>query len=294
MSNFTQANEIKSLFIDVSEEIENTNLKKFIFTSLKLKNLIINKNDFVHINFISELKQYQILIFPNHHKKAIFQIYELFYLDKKELDSFDLYLAEDYFCLYKNAQFYYYQNIESEILINDLIEYLNKNFSLKIDNYKAIKNTYQDELISNYLEKSLNNKLINFNTKNSYGFGIFLFYLLILIFFSSLFFLNNQINSENKKEIAPENSYDKLKNEHLFISFSPNFNELINLLNKYNLNLKTLEYKENKLKVVLSTAIKSDIYSFFSELKTNLISHDINYFENEEIYESTIYVKFSK
>ena len=32
-------NEIKSLLIDVSEEIENKNLKKFIFTSLKLNNL---------------------------------------------------------------------------------------------------------------------------------------------------------------------------------------------------------------------------------------------------------------
>jgi hypothetical protein len=294
MSNFAQANEIKSLLIDVSEEIENKNLKKFIFTSLKLKNLIINKNHFVYINFISELKQYQILIFPTHYKNAIFQIYELFYLDKKELDSFDLYLAKDYFCLYKNGEFYYYQNIESEILINDLIEYINKNFSLKIDNYKIINNAYAEELKNDYLEKALYNKLINFNSKNSYGFGIFLFYILMLILTSSLFFLNNQIDSENKNEIVFENSFNKLKNEHLFISFSSNLNELLDLLNKYNLNLKTLEYKENRLKVVLSTPIKADIYSFFSELKTNLISNDINYFENEKIYESTIYVKLFK
>lgn len=294
MLNFAQANEIKSLFIDVSEEIENKNLKKFIFTSLKLKNLVIKKNEFVHINFICELKQYQILIFSNNYKNAIFQIYELFYLDKKELDIFDLYLAEDYFCLYKNGEFYYYQNIESEILINDLIEYINKNFSLKIDNYKIINNAYQQELKNDYLEKALTNKLINFNSKNSYSFGIFLFYILMLIVFSSLFFLNNQIDSENNKEIVSENSFDKLKNEHLFISFSSNYILLLDLLNKYNLNLKTLEYKENRLKVVLSTPIKSDIYSFFSELKTNLISHDINYFENEKIYESTIYVKLSK
>lgn len=293
MSNFAQANEIKSLFIDVSEEIENKNLKKFIFTSLKLKNLLVNKNDFLHINFISELKQYQILIFPTHYINATFQIYELFYLDKKESDSFDLYLAEDYFCLYKNGEFYYYQNIESEILINDLIEYINKNFSLKIDNHKIINNAYEEELKNDYLEKTLNNKLINFNSKNSYGFWIFLFYILMLILSSSLFFLNNQIDSENKNEIVSD-SYDKLKNEHFFISFSSNLNELSDLLNKYNLNLKTLEYKENRLKVVLSTPIKADIYSFFSELKTNLISHDINYFENEKTYESTIYVKLSK
>lgn len=293
MSNFAQANEIKSMLIDVSEEIENKNLKKFIFTSLKLKNLIINKSDFVHINFISELNQYQILIFPTYYKNAIFQIYELFYLDKNSLESFDLYLSENYFCLYKNGEFYYYQNIESEILINDLIEYINKNFSLKIDNHKIINNAYEEELKNDYLEKKLNNKLINFNSKNSHGFGIFLVYILMLILSSCLFFLNNQIDSENKNEISSD-SYDKLKNEHIFISFSSNLNELTDLLNKYHLNLKTLEYKENRLKVILSTPIKADIYSFFNELKTNLISHDINYFENEKIYESTIYVKLSK
>lgn len=294
MSNFAKTNEIKSLFIDVSEEIENKNLKKFIFTSIKLKNLIVDKNDFVHINFISELKQYQILIFPTHYINATFQIYELFYLDKKKSDSFDLYLAEDYFCLYKNGEFYYYQSIESEILINDLIEYINKNFFLKIDTYKIINNDYQEELKNNYLEKALNHKLINFNSKNSYSFGIFLFYILMLILSSCVLFLNNQVDSENNKERVSENSYDKLKTEHLFISFSSDFVLLLDLINKYNLNLKTLEYKENRLKVVLSTPIKSDIYSFFSELKTNLISHDINYFENEKIYESTIYVKLSK
>ncbi len=293
MSNFAQANEIKSILIDVSEEIENKNLKKFIFTSLKLKNLIINKSDFIHINFITELNQYQILIFPTHYKNAIFQIYELFYLDKNSLESFDLYLSENYFCLYKNGEFYYYQNIESEILINDLIEYINKNFSLKIDNHKIINNAYEEELKNDYLEKKLNNKLINFNSKNSHGFRIFLVYILTLILSSCLFFLNNEINSENKNEIGSD-SYDKLRNEHIFISFSLNLNELTDLLNKYRLNLKTFEYKENRIKIVLSTPTKADIYSFFSELKTNLISHDINYFENEKIYESTIYVKLSK
>ena len=57
MSNYALNNEIKSLLIDVSEEIENKNLKKFIFTSLKLNNFEISKNDFMNINFISELNK---------------------------------------------------------------------------------------------------------------------------------------------------------------------------------------------------------------------------------------------
>ena len=56
MQKFVYSNEIKSLLIDVSEQIENKNLNKFITTTLKLKNIIINKNDFVHINFIYYFK----------------------------------------------------------------------------------------------------------------------------------------------------------------------------------------------------------------------------------------------
>ena len=82
MLNYTPCDEIKSLFIDVSEEIENNNLKKFIFTSLKLNNFEINKNDFLLINFIHELKQYQVLIFSKEYKNAIFQIFELYYLEE--------------------------------------------------------------------------------------------------------------------------------------------------------------------------------------------------------------------
>ena len=152
MQNFVYLNEIKSYSIDVSEQIENKNLNKFITTTLKLKNIIINKNDFIHINFISELKQYQVLIFSND-KKAVFQIFEQFYFDKKDLISFDLYVCDEFFCIYKNGVFYYFQKLESQIFIDDLLEYINKNFSIKIDSFKVIDKIYMDKIIfiDNYI-----------------------------------------------------------------------------------------------------------------------------------------------
>ena len=294
MLDYTFCDEIKSLFIDVSEEIENKNLKKFIFTSLKLNNFEINKNDFIHVTFISELKQYQVLIFPKEYKNAIFQIFELFYLEKKDSNSFDLYYTNEFFCLYKNGKFYYFQSIQSQIFIEDLIEYINKNFSIKLDNYETFDKKTLENLKNEYLEKSLNSKLENFNLKKDYSFKIYLFYLLIIIFSFSFYFYNNQLNKEEKNEIKVENNFEKLKKEHLFSSISSDFDSLMELVKKHNLNLKSFEYKENKQKIVLSSNSKSDIYAFFNELKDNLISQEISYFENEKIYESLIYVKLSK
>ena len=294
MLDYTFCDEIKSLFIDVSEEIENKNLKKFIFTSLKLNNFEINKNDFIHINFISELKQYQVLVFPKEYKNVIFQIFELFYLEKKDSNSFDLYFTNEFFCLYKNGKFYYFQTIQSQIFIEDLIEYINKKFFIKLDNYKTFDKKSLENLKNEYLEKSVNNKLESFNLKKDYSFKIYLFYLLIIIFSFSFYFYDNQLNKEEKNEIKVENNFEKLKKEYSFTSISSDFDSLIELVKKYNLNLKSFEYKENKQKIVLSSSSKSDIYAFFNELKDNLISQEISYFENEKIYESVIYVKLSK
>ncbi len=294
MLNFVLPHKIKSISIDVSEEIGNKNLKKFIYTSLKLNKHNINKDDFVHINFISELKLYQILIFPNNHKEAIFQIFNQFYINKKDLKSFDLYITKDFFSLYKNGKFYYYQTLESEISVDDLVEYINKIFSIKVDTFKIIDEIYLEELKNSYLEKSFKNELLNFNGKKDFSFGIYLTYILILILFSIYFYISYIKNIDNENKPNSRNSIEKIRKEYSFVSFSSDFSEFMNLAQKYNLNLKTFEYRVDKAKVVICSSSKSDIYSFFNELKIRLISHDLNYFENEKIYESTIYVKFSK
>lgn len=288
MLNFIPTNEIKSLFIDVSEEIENKNLNKFILTSLKLNNFEINKNDFIHINFISELKQYQVLVFPKDYKNLIFQIFELFYVDRTDLNSFDLYFTGEFFCLYKNAEFYYFQKIESQLEIEELIVYINKKFRLKVENYKIINNLELEELKNSYLEKSFKNKLPNFNKKDDYSFKIYLVYLFITVVVF-IFFLENK--DETKNSFINENNFDKLKNEYVFSSFNTDFDFLTKLLQKYNLNIKSFEYKENRIKIILYSSSKSDIYSLFEELKNRLISQEINYLENEKIYEAIIYVR---
>jgi hypothetical protein len=294
MLNFVLPHKIKSISIDVSEKIENKNLKKFIFTSLKLNKHNINKDDFVHINFIEELKLYQILIFPNNYKHTIFQIFNRFYINKKDLESFDLYITKEFFCLYKNGKFYYYQTLESEIFVDDLVEYINKIFSIKVDTFEIIDEIYLEELKNRYLEKSFKNELSNFNSKKDFSFGIYLIYILILILSSIYFYISYMNNSDNDNNPNLQNSIEKIRKEYSFVSFSSDFSEFTNLAQKYNLNLKTFEYRVDKAKVVICSSSKSDIYSFFNELKTKLISHDFNYFENEKIYESTIYVKFTK
>ncbi len=284
-------NQIKSLLIDVSEEIENKNLKKFVSTTLNLNNIVLNKNDFLYINFISEINKYQILIFPKEFKYMVFQIFEQLYIDKN-INKYDLYLTESFFCLYKNGSFYYSQKLESKVIIEDLISYLNKIFSIKIDSYQFIDEFQQKKLEKKYLESNEKNIIQNFNIKNSHSLKIYLLYIFLLFSFCAVVFENKLENSQKEdSEINIKNDFEKLKKEHLFNSFSNFFNELFLIFVKYDFDLESFEYKENSLKIVFSSSLKTNIYSFFNEIKEKLISQEISYLEKEELFKAVVYVK---
>lgn len=59
---YSPARKLILLEIEVSEKIDNKNLKNFIFTNFKLKNITTNKNDKTFLIYIKELKKYQIFI----------------------------------------------------------------------------------------------------------------------------------------------------------------------------------------------------------------------------------------
>ena len=74
---------------------------------------------------------------------------------------------------------------------------------------------------------------------------------------SFLFFLENK--NETKNSFIAENEFDKLKKDSIFSSFSVDFDFLIKLLQKHNLNLKSLEYKESRIKTTFYSTSKPDM-----------------------------------
>ncbi len=136
---YSPLNQQNFLEIEVTEKIKEKNLKKFINSSLKINNFDIKKSDKIFTTYIEELNIYQIFILENDYKYFEFQVFELFYKDEIK-KSFDLYLCEDFFCLFKNGSFYYFQRFSLNLPIEDFIEFLNKKFSIKIKNYRRFAN----------------------------------------------------------------------------------------------------------------------------------------------------------
>ena len=149
MSKYIPIKQIISLEINVSEKIDNENLKDFVLTSLSINNKIFSNKDLIYNSHIDKLNQYQMIVIDKNYKYVAFQIFELFY-DKK-VEGLDLYLCDDFFCLYKNGLFYYYQTIEFSLTIEDFLEFINRKFNTKINNYIKIEKDYLEELKNKYL-----------------------------------------------------------------------------------------------------------------------------------------------
>ena len=161
MTKFISSDQIITLELDVSEEIDNNSLRNFVLTSLNLNNKEYLANDLIYTTYIKELKQYQILLINNKFSKAEFQVFELFYKDKAE--GLDLYLCDKFFCLYKNGVFYYYQAIEFSLTIDEFLDFISKKFNTNVNNYKKIEVEELEKLKNEYLQNKKKSSLKNIN-----------------------------------------------------------------------------------------------------------------------------------
>ncbi|MDD3008061.1 MAG: hypothetical protein PHQ70_04215 [Arcobacter sp.] len=290
---YSPLNQQNFLEIEVTEKIKEKNLKKFINSSLKINNFDIKKSDKIFTTYIEELNIYQIFILENDYKYFEFQVFELFYKDEIK-KSFDLYLCEDFFCLFKNGSFYYFQRFSLNLPIEEFIEFLNKKFSIKIENYRRFDNNDFEKLKNEYLKSDIKTSFKPINKKSNYEFYFYIFYLIILIILFYSFYLE-KITIKNSEFVSNDFvSSNELKNKYQFSSFYENLDLLLKKIESENLDLISYEFKENSQKIVLISDSKENIYAFLEKNKNYLLSSSFNFLENKNLYEVVIYVKLSK
>ena len=293
MSKYIPIKQIISLEINVSEKIDNEILKDFVLTSLSINNKIFSNKDLIYNSHIDKLNQYQMIVIDKNYKYVAFQIFELFY-DKK-VEGLDLYLCDDFFCLYKNGLFYYYQTIEFSLTIEDFLEFINRKFNTKINNYIKIEKDYLEELKNKYLSKNIKTTLKNINIKNDNSFKFYMIYVFILFILGMYFYLNTEELSFDKEIINNQNlEFERFKKEHNFLSSGDAFDEILENIKRHNLDLQILEYKQSKIKIILSSQIKENLYLFLQEYKKSLLSSSVYFDENKQKYEATAYVNLLK
>lgn len=279
--------------IEVLDKIDKKDLKVFIKNSLILNDKLYEENDKIFAFYIEEILSYQIIIVPSKYEYLLAEIFSLNYKNSHKKDSFDLYLYDDFFCIYKNASLYYVQKIDYDININELISYINSQLKLTINTYKKIKSDELELLKKDFLASLTKTKLININKKSNNAFKIYILYLFVLIGISYFYFnMDNNIPSTSTNMTVNNSSKIKeLKKKYLYKYFDEELSLLLINVKKYKLVLKQIDYRNKKFEMVLSSKEKEDLYSFLKEYKKKLLSNSISYIEISKIYECVLNVK---
>ena len=294
--NILPINQVVYFEIDVSEKIEDKNLKDFIFTTLKLKNITYTNQDKLAVNFISQINQYQIFILDKKFDFLEFQIFESLYENKNFAeDIYDLYVCDDFFILYKNGYAYYFQKVINEINISEFIEFLNRKFDINISSFNRIDSKRFEQLKNLYKTKKDRFSFKFINIKNNHSFKIYLFFLIFLIsiFFSFILNFKNEIPKEEEK-INQSFSIEEIKNKYKFESIEKKIRPFFLSFEKYELNLIKMEFEEKSLKIVIEAIDKKVIYSFLEEYKDIVINSSIRYLEDKKTYEVGLNVQISE
>lgn len=291
MNDFSSLENLTLFEIEVTQKISDSNIRNFLLSFFKIQNFTYKDTDEIFLSYIDELEIYQLLIFSEEKRYFDFQLFEEYYKEIKVENSIDLYICNNFFCLYKNGEFYYLQKIILEISNDELFEYINNKFDNKINEYKFIT---EDEILQ-LREKYLNNpkkKELKLTTlKKNYGFYFYILYIFILINIAVLFFLFDFNVEEKTNNIDANLQIEILKKEHQFLSFEEKISLLLKKIDSNNLDLTSLEFNQNRLKIVLNSSNKENIYSFLEENKAIFLSSSINFLENKNLHEVVVNVK---
>lgn len=287
MDDFYGIENLQIIEIDASEKIENKSLKNFINTSLKLKDINLPKSSKVILNYVEELKLYQLILVSNNSKNLEI---ELFYKLLEQNNQKDLValLYKNYFLIFKNNKLYYLQKIEENIEITELLNYLYKNFKIIPENFITIKSedlySKKDDVLKNKNKNNLN----YFNHKKNYSFFIYLFYLIFLLSIIFYFYINQNTQESQNTEILDLKSFE---NDYKFNSFEEKTRKIIFKLNKQNLKLISFEFDTNILKIEITSENKDDIYKFLEDKEISFSSSSIDFIENKNIFKVGFDVK---
>ena len=291
---FLPFEDIDFIEIEVSEKIEEKNLKSFILSNLELQNKKATHNEKIYLSFIKQLKSYQIFILSTNYKYFEFQLFEILYDKKTNLEEiYDLYFYKNYVILYKKGIFYYFQKIPENLNVDDFIALIVKKFDIKINRYKQFEKQELDELKNTYIQQNFKSFFQNINLQNNYSFKYFLFF---LTFITTLFlnFIYEDIEIKKQKDLNKNSNFEleKVIKEHKFKSLEEKIKPI--LLSSNELELKAFEYNENHLKIVFDSKTKELIYDFIEKNKSLNFSPIITYIENSKTFQAVLNVQIPK
>lgn len=289
---FANSNDIIVVDIEVTEKIDDRYLKSFVLSNLKLKNISLENCDKLYVNYLEYPKEYQVFVVNS---QFIFFDFEAFYsyYENRDFEGFELLIYSNFFLIFKNKKFFYYQKINQDLNQDDFIKFLNKKFNINISNIKLVSKDEFEKLKKDFIQKNqkINHKkninkdgLKYIDLKSNFSFYIYIFYLLSILFIG-YYFYNTYFNIVEKKDEIID--FEAIKSKITFNSFEEKFYVISKNIDKNRLVLNSFDYRNDTAKIVVSSSNKENIDKFLESCE-NVISSSTHFNEESKIFEATI------
>ncbi|MGB1226562.1 MAG: hypothetical protein ACPG9K_01630 [Poseidonibacter sp.] len=291
MKNIALSIDVKSIIVDVSQEILEKNILDFTYSSLELNNITYKSTDKIYCNFLKYSNQYQIFVFNNNFEYMIFEL-----LSNTENLDFTLYITKDFFVVFEKNKFYTYQKTNQEYLEDELLEYINKNFNISITTIIKLDENEVNKIIENKDFNLYKSNLKNINIKSNKTFLLYLSYLLICVL-GTFFYQEFEEKSLHKDRAIKQNlakkEYSKTIKKLKFTPYEKEYEKLIKRINKLDLKLVSLTYSNSRMKIKVHSKKKNNIYVFLAAYQKRLQSNNIRKLTSKNIFESILNVKIN-
>ena len=290
----TSIENIKTLIIDNKKNFKHKELLEYLYSMLEINNIDFSSTSFIHLSHLENLSQYQVILFDKDIEFTIIDIFKVFYSKSCKLDNNDLFLADNFFVIYRKQKFYYVQKIDYEINLDDLKKYILQMLKIKIDNIYSIDSNTMLDLENKYNEKYKNTSLLNINYKKDKSFKIYSLYiitcaLLLITYYFYMFEnenrLSNALMQENKKD------YERFVKANAFNGLEDEFDEILNNIKKNKLKLHDFKYEKNYISLTFESKKKENIYNFLDFYRKRINKSSITLDVNSNLYRCLCDVK---
>ncbi|PRM88289.1 hypothetical protein CJ671_09120 [Aliarcobacter cryaerophilus] len=287
---FANSNDIIVVDIEVTEKIDYRYLKSFVLSNLKLKNISLENSDKLYVNYLEYAKEYQVFVVNSQFSFFDFEVFYTYY-ENIDFEGFELLICSNFFVIFKDKRFFYYQKINQDLNQDDFVKFLNKKFNINISSIKIVSKDEFEKLKKDFINKNqINTKYINkeglkyIDLKANFSFYIYIFYLLSVLFFG-YYFYNTYFNIVEKKEEPID--FEAIKSKIAFNSFEDKFYVISKNIDKNRLVLNSFDYRHGTGKIVVSSSNKQNIDKFLESCE-NVISSSTHFIEESKIFEATI------
>lgn len=206
---FANSNDIIVVDIEVTEKIDDRYLKSFVFSNLKLKNISLENSNKLYVNYLEYAKEYQVFVVNSQFSFFDFEVFYSYY-ENRDFRGFELLICSNFFLIFKDKRFFYYQKINQDLNQDDFVKFLNKKFNINISSIKIFSKDEFEKLKKDFINKNQNNnhhKNINkdglkyIDLKANFSFYIYIFTFYLFYFLDTIFTIPTLILLRKKKKL---------------------------------------------------------------------------------------------